>query len=295
MSAHSLMDDIQQFLCVKQSEQTLATANEHCIDVTPYLNQRQDDVAKMLGMSTSTLSRVWRANMASRKWPYRQLCKIDKLIGALQPQSPRYSTRIAALQAEREVLLQPVKLFIPRTTPMHSAAGSRRNSDNPSEVFVRRDSSSDSSDVSTNVNTLPVLIVRRDSSSDSSEAPADGEYVQHSDILLPLPLQNMPTPLPLPMPTYDGAMLPLNYGVSGEISIPHFVLTMSNELLMPDLNNNIDPSTDSDDERTNFMNEPLSYDVTMDSIASSSTFSRCKRTYSQTFMEDVLDRDDDLC
>lgn len=52
-------------------------------DITPYITYSQEKAAKKLGIPKSTLSKRWREATCNRKWPYRQLCKVDREIKTL--------------------------------------------------------------------------------------------------------------------------------------------------------------------------------------------------------------------
>eukprot|EP01114_Cavostelium_apophysatum_P008546 TRINITY_DN2109_c0_g1_i1.p1 TRINITY_DN2109_c0_g1~~TRINITY_DN2109_c0_g1_i1.p1 ORF type:complete len:293 (+),score=38.45 TRINITY_DN2109_c0_g1_i1:182-1060(+) len=52
-------------------------------DVTPFITLSQERAAKRLGIPKSTLSKRWREATCNRKWPFRQLCKIDREIKTL--------------------------------------------------------------------------------------------------------------------------------------------------------------------------------------------------------------------
>jgi len=50
------------------------------LDVTPFISMSQEDAARKLGIPSSTLSKRWREATMNRKWPYRNICKIDREI-----------------------------------------------------------------------------------------------------------------------------------------------------------------------------------------------------------------------
>lgn len=52
-------------------------------DITPFITLSQERAAKKLGIPKSTLSKRWREATCNRKWPYRQLCKVDREIKTL--------------------------------------------------------------------------------------------------------------------------------------------------------------------------------------------------------------------
>jgi len=52
-------------------------------DITPFISLSQEKAAKQLGLPKSTLSKRWREATCNRKWPYRQLCKLDREIKTL--------------------------------------------------------------------------------------------------------------------------------------------------------------------------------------------------------------------
>lgn len=52
-------------------------------DITPFITYSQEKAAKKLGIPKSTLSKRWREATCNRKWPFRQLCKLDREIKTL--------------------------------------------------------------------------------------------------------------------------------------------------------------------------------------------------------------------
>jgi len=52
-------------------------------NVAPYLHLPQHEAAKTLGIPSSTLSKRWKEATNNRKWPFRELAKLDKEIVTL--------------------------------------------------------------------------------------------------------------------------------------------------------------------------------------------------------------------
>jgi len=91
------------------------------VDITDYLNQPQSQVAKGLGIPSSTLSKRWKEAARARKWPWRTVCKIDKEIIALlqnippsvsargpEHMPPEIKSRLMELLRDRQKELRPV-------------------------------------------------------------------------------------------------------------------------------------------------------------------------------------------
>jgi len=93
------------------------TANQHYLDITPYLDIPQSEAAKRLGIPTSTLSKRWREAVRSRKWPFRAIRSIDKQImtllhnvpqGGNQPLPSEIEAELGLLLRKRQEELRPV-------------------------------------------------------------------------------------------------------------------------------------------------------------------------------------------
>lgn len=63
-------------------------------DITPLLSLPQKVAAAMLGLSESMLCKRFKA-CTQRKWPYRQLCKIDRAIAHLTAKTAHGTTATA--------------------------------------------------------------------------------------------------------------------------------------------------------------------------------------------------------
>jgi len=63
----------------------LKTANSSAnfIEVTPYIRFSQKNAANILGMSSSELSKRFKEATAGRKWPHRELLKLDNKINKI--------------------------------------------------------------------------------------------------------------------------------------------------------------------------------------------------------------------
>jgi len=62
---------------------------QHFVDITEYLNMPQKQAAKKLGIPTSTLSKRWKEACRNRKWPYRNVSKLDREITTLLHNLPQ--------------------------------------------------------------------------------------------------------------------------------------------------------------------------------------------------------------
>jgi hypothetical protein len=88
------------------------------IDITSLLVLPQKEAASKLGISESMLCKRFK-ECTRRKWPYRYLRKIDKMLQMFSPKSGGYfaggtedQEKIERLKREREECLQPVKIRI---------------------------------------------------------------------------------------------------------------------------------------------------------------------------------------
>lgn len=92
-------------------------------DITHLLNMPQAKAAEVLGMPMSTLSKRWKEAVRSRKWPFRQVSKLDKEIMTLlhnippgtegDPQGatpPEIAQALGVLLKRRQDELKPVHI-----------------------------------------------------------------------------------------------------------------------------------------------------------------------------------------
>jgi hypothetical protein len=89
------------------------------VDITSLLTLPQKEAAHKLGISESMLCKRFK-ECTQRKWPYRQLCKIDKTIAAITHSRrkgsneaslpPGDAAKVKALRRERESILAPVSI-----------------------------------------------------------------------------------------------------------------------------------------------------------------------------------------
>jgi hypothetical protein len=78
-------DYIHSLPLARQVTTTHDSINNHqFIDITEYLTLPQSDAAKKLNIPSSTLSKRWTEAAKKRKWPYRNVTKIDKEIVTLR-------------------------------------------------------------------------------------------------------------------------------------------------------------------------------------------------------------------
>jgi len=93
---------------------------QHFVDITEYLNMPQKQAAKKLGIPTSTLSKRWKEACRARKWPYRNVSKLDREITTLLHNLPQGQTSWPAdveetlgfLLRKRQEELRPVVIRI---------------------------------------------------------------------------------------------------------------------------------------------------------------------------------------
>jgi len=87
------------------------------IDITPLLVLPQKEAASKLGISESMLCKRFK-ECTRRKWPYRYLRKIDKMLQMFSPKGEYFTSgtedqeKIDRLRKEREECLHPVKIRI---------------------------------------------------------------------------------------------------------------------------------------------------------------------------------------
>lgn len=93
--------------------------NYQFLNITEYLHLPQLQVAKILGVPVSSLSKRWNEAVVNRPWPHRKISKIDKEIYALlinMPQGvdvsipPALEMKLGKLLRERQQYLEPVTI-----------------------------------------------------------------------------------------------------------------------------------------------------------------------------------------
>jgi len=117
----------------RPKKRTRGEAESNYVDITPLLVLPQKEAANRLGISESMLCKRFK-ECTRRKWPYRYLRKIDKMIRVLtlnkKPESiPKDDQdKIQCLKKEREECLHPVKIRITghdKTTRTYSPSPSK--------------------------------------------------------------------------------------------------------------------------------------------------------------------------
>jgi len=89
---------------------TTQNPGQDYFDITPFITYSQEKAAKKLGIPKSTLSKRWREATCNRKWPYRQLCKVDREIKTLVHNmhsqggsiDPQLQSNLAGLMRQRQ-------------------------------------------------------------------------------------------------------------------------------------------------------------------------------------------------
>jgi len=100
-----------------QKKKTRIELDCNYIDITPLLVLPQKEAASKLGISESMLCKRFK-ECTRRKWPYRYLRKIDKMLQMFSPKGEYFTSgtedqeKIDHLRKEREECLQPVKIRI---------------------------------------------------------------------------------------------------------------------------------------------------------------------------------------
>jgi len=98
-----------------QKKKTRIDLDCNYIDITPLLVLPQKEAASKLGISESMLCKRFK-ECTRRKWPYRYLRKIDKMLqmfkGEYFATGAEDQEKIDRLRKEREECLQPVKIRI---------------------------------------------------------------------------------------------------------------------------------------------------------------------------------------
>lgn len=91
-------------------------------DITDLLNLPQVEAARRLNLPMSTLSKRWKEAVRIRKWPYRQVAKLDKEIMTLlhnipsraegdhTPTPPEIEQALGILLRRRQEELRPVRI-----------------------------------------------------------------------------------------------------------------------------------------------------------------------------------------
>jgi hypothetical protein len=116
-----------------------ASAEGNYIDITDLLTLPQKEAAKKLGISESMLCKRFK-ECTRRKWPYRYLRKIDKIINMLnlhkadgEGMSEEDRDKLTRLHKEREECLRPVKIRITSYDRLSPIMRHRKTSDNDEE------------------------------------------------------------------------------------------------------------------------------------------------------------------
>ena len=77
------------------------------VDITPYLTLPQSDVAPMLGLTLSTFNKRFKSG-TDRRWPYRKIKSIEKIIESL----PKDDPYVKELLIKKNELLRPAFITI---------------------------------------------------------------------------------------------------------------------------------------------------------------------------------------
>jgi len=101
---------------IKTKKKSRTDLDCNYIDITSLLVLPQKEAASKLGISESMLCKRFK-ECTRRKWPYRYLRKIDKMLQMFSPKSGYFTgtedqEKIDHLKREREECLQPVKIRI---------------------------------------------------------------------------------------------------------------------------------------------------------------------------------------
>jgi hypothetical protein len=113
--------EIEEDSVVMAVDASVEKGTKRTLDVTPFLNTLQTEVAAQLGIPVSTLSKRWKEASKGRKWPHRHVLKIDEQIRALLSEVSDEDVeagempvdvegRITSLLHQRAVYLQPVSI-----------------------------------------------------------------------------------------------------------------------------------------------------------------------------------------
>jgi len=121
------------------------------IDITSLLVLPQKEAASKLGISESMLCKRFK-ECTRRKWPYRYLRKIEKILRIYSNQLPENLSqedkdKITQLQKEREECLQPVKIRISGTdkhpSSRNTTKSKKTNNHNNDNLKLLSDTDSD--------------------------------------------------------------------------------------------------------------------------------------------------------
>jgi len=118
------------------------------INITPLLVLPQKEAATKLGISESMLCKRFK-ECTRRKWPYRYLRKIDKMLQMFSPKNAYLNgtedqAKIERLKKEREECLQPVKIRITGNDKVSVKLQSMMTKDSPMSDTESEESFADS-------------------------------------------------------------------------------------------------------------------------------------------------------
>ena len=88
------------------------------LDITPYLCMTQMKASQILRIRAQKLSSCWKMATSNRKWPFREVKRIDREISILiknvevNPLSAPLIEKLGKMLKHRELLLVPVKILI---------------------------------------------------------------------------------------------------------------------------------------------------------------------------------------
>jgi hypothetical protein len=142
----------------KPRKRTRGESDCNYVDITPLLVLPQKEAATRLGISESMLCKRFK-ECTRRKWPYRYLRKIDKMIRVLtlnkkSDSIPREDQeKIQRLKREREECLHPVKIRITghdKSSTARIAAGSFSDGSNLLKLSAKGNSDSESDPTDSN-------------------------------------------------------------------------------------------------------------------------------------------------
>jgi hypothetical protein len=157
----------------KQRKRTRGESDSNYVDITSLLVLPQKEAATRLGISESMLCKRFK-ECTRRKWPYRYLRKIDKMIRVLTLNKKSDSLpkedqeKIQRLKREREECLHPVKI---RITGHDKSSTARLAAGNFSETSTgKSNKGSDSESEPTDSNSSPY-----------EEEEADGEDEEYEE------------------------------------------------------------------------------------------------------------------
>jgi len=98
------------------------------VDLTPYFHLPEKQAAKLLGICTSTLSKQWKEVTFGRKWPHRQLLRVQTKCTALKtnlslmpPESSnRWKMELELVELEKQVEELKSPVFIKRNAVVNN-------------------------------------------------------------------------------------------------------------------------------------------------------------------------------